>query len=178
MKKITGIIAAAFAVLVLGTAHAEELVANGSFSEGLAGWTLPGEGQWRSLRAEVVAEPGAACHLQLRIDADPATMKPWALNLRQRLAKPVAKGTALTLTFRIRGSGIPQVFCAVEENREPYAKSIKGDVPVSGEWQTVTLSGTALGDYPADGWKVAFNLAYGAGTIDIADVSLSAARAP
>ncbi len=170
----------AIAVLILlttATAQAEELLVNAGFTDGMTGWTVPGNG--KTFRTEIVDGPkDGSKALRCTIAVDPSTVNPWTLHVRQHIAKPIAQGTTLTLRFKMRGEGLTEILSVVEENAKPFARSVMGTSKLTEAWTEYTYTGVAKGDYPAGGWKLAFNLALGTGKVELADLSIQADAKP
>ena len=167
------------AIILLATvaAQAEELLVNPGFTDGLTGWTMPDKG--KTFRTELIEGPTPGSKaLRCTIAVDPSTVNPWTLHVRQHITKPVTKGTPLTLRFKMRGEKLPDILSVLEENAKPFARSVTGTSKVTDAWTEYTYNGVAKADYPAGGWKLAFNLALGTGVVDLADLSVQTGAAP
>ncbi len=170
-KKMKAVATALSITVASFAVGAEDLIKNGNFADGTNSWSIPGDGKWKNFKTEIVDIGDGFKSIKFKIEKK-EEMKPWALNMRQFIAKPVKKGTPLVLSFKIKGTGIEKIFCAVEENKAPYIQSIKSDIKIITDWQTIKLEGVAADDYEAGAWKIAFNLAYGTGEIELSDIKL------
>ncbi len=90
---------------------------------------------------------------------------------------PVAKGDALMATFAARGQaekGAPQMMFLFERNRDPWTKSASQGVslPIDGSWKRVAIPFTAQEDYAPGEVMSSLRLAFGAQTLDIAEMQV------
>ena len=90
---------------------------------------------------------------------------------------PVAKGDALLATFAARGTaeiGAAQMMFLFERNRDPWTKSVTQGVslPIDGSWRRVAIPFTSQEDYAPGEVMSSLRLAFGAQTLDIANVQV------
>ncbi len=164
----TTTLAVALAVVAVPAAQAQdgvELIFNGDFEAGTAGWFSYGT----SAPPEVV--DGQFC-----ADIPGGTENPWDIGLGQN-DLPLASGEAYTLTFTATATAPITIRSNLQLNEEPFTTVISMDVDLTAEPQTFTASGTSTVD--STNGQVAFQVGGNAddATICLDNVSLIGAPA-
>src|SRR5690606_12161460 len=164
----TTTLAVALAVVAVPAAQAQdgvELIFNGDFEAGTAGWFSYGT----SAPPEVV--DGQFC-----ADIPGGTENPWDIGLGQN-DLPLASGEAYALTFTATATAPITIRSNLQLNEEPFTTVISMDVDLTAEPQTFTASGTSTVD--STNGQVAFQVGGNAddATICLDNVSLIGAPA-
>ncbi len=155
-------------LLALTAAEPANLLANGDFTDGLAGWRMPpagvatvslvdGPDGRRAVRIETVVEAGT---------------KPYAVQTLQDLASAVRKDDRLELSFLARSPGSARVGALVQQAGQPWTKSLFQELRLSPDWRRYAFTAKALAEYPAGAAQAGFFLAYDSGVVELAEVRL------
>ena len=107
-----------------------------------------------------------------------AAGEPWAVGYNEDTTAPIAAGDLVSITALLRVdpdsvmTGRGTVTICLEDNGEPFDKSIYREVNFGGEWERVTVSFEATKDWAPGEAQVAVHLAHGRQTVELADVRL------
>jgi hypothetical protein len=110
-----------------------------------------------------------------RISLSSKPKDPWGVVLIQPVAEAVPSGAHLTLRFRARcttGSSAT-IKAAFEEDAPPYAKQLDKEVALGPAWKSVALPFTTTRAFAPSQSKVALQLGYQGGHLEIADIRLA-----
>ena len=158
-------------ILSAGAAQAQpNLLANGEFAQDTTGWTLTGGDAIKSTTLSVVGQPFRKA-LQLTLDPNPGAPG-YSLLLRQPVGAAFRQGEPLTLRVWLRSPGGNKVAAFHEEMREPFAKSLGGEVTLTPEWKEYEFPGATKSALAAGESAVTFHLGYARGSVEIASVRL------
>ncbi len=168
-------------VLLCGSthsAHAQNLLQNGDFSQGKTAWTIPANERISSSLVEARAGNNTKA-LQLVL-SPVAGENPWNIIVRQSVNAPLKKGDALSFKAWLRSPQSLKTFAFLEAKDEKFTKSLQKELTLSPDWKEYQVSGIAQGNYAAGETTLGFHLGFGAGTIEMTGLQLqsSAATAP
>lgn len=160
---------ALFLGVALCTNARADLLQNGDFSRETTGWVVP---KSEKVSSALVDGPAKKPALQLQLAPAPDD-NPWAIIVRQTLGEAVKKGDSLYFRAWLRSPQSLKTRVFVETKDADYTKSLNQELTLSPEWKAYDISGLAKSDAAAGEMTLGFHLAYGAGTVEIADVQLA-----
>lgn len=160
---------ALFLGAALCTSASADLLQNGDFSRQTAEWFVP---KSEKISSTLVDGPDKKPALQLQLAPAPGD-NPWSFVVRQSLGEPVKKGDPLYFRAWLRSPQSLKTRVFIETKDAEYTKSLDKELTLSPEWTLYEASGVAKSDAATGEMTLGFHLAYGAGTVEIADVQLA-----
>ena len=126
---------------------------------------------------EIIAIAGQSFARALRVRVPTTTGDSNLIQITVPNVAPVKKGDVLLATFAARGiaaTGNAQVMLLFERNTDPWTKSVTRGValPDATVWRRVAIPFVAQEDYAPDQAMTSLRLAFGAQTVDIADLQV------
>ncbi len=162
---------AVWCLLASAPSFAQNLLQNGDFSRQTTDWFVP---KSEKVTSALVDGPEKKPALQLQLAPAPDD-KPWSIVVRQTLGEAVRKGEPLFFKAWMRSPQSLKTRVFVETKDADYTKSLDKELTLSPEWTFYEASAVAKSDAALGEMTLGFHLAYGAGTIEIADVQLATA---
>jgi endo-1,4-beta-xylanase len=136
-----------------------------------AGWVLHRPAPEAAALTSLPPRPGLP-HGVLRVTVRGAVTPPWQIQLSRAVGPAVAKGDYLRLRFRARSATRSRVMVILERASEPWTKWLSQPFLLTPRWQDYALVRVMPDALPADFAAVRFQLGFGAGEVDLADVEL------
>jgi Cellulase (glycosyl hydrolase family 5)/Carbohydrate binding domain len=137
----------------------------------VSGWAVYGEGQTHALRQD----KSSVVKTALKVTVATPRPNPWDIGAVVALTGNIKKGDKLVFAVMARlDSQDPaprtQIYTTIQQNEAPYTAITSGTITVTPEWDTLSFSGIASGDYPAGKANVGLHLGHLKGTIELGPV--------
>lgn len=146
------------------------LITNGDFANGTAGWSIPsgGRGSARLVDCDL---PGLPKAIQVVAKPEPGD-SPWAVTLHTPLQAFLDEGQPLTIKLWARSPERAPTAVFLEQAGEPYAKSVYGKMELTPDWREFEFEGKSLQAFSPGEAHLGFHLAHASGTIELAGIRL------
>jgi hypothetical protein len=138
------------------------LITNGDFANGTAGWSIPsgGRGSARLVDCDL---PGLPKAIQVVAKPEPGD-SPWAVTLHTPLQAFLDEGQPLTIKLWARSPERAPTAVFLEQAGEPYAKSVYGKMELTPDWREFEFEGKSLQAFSPGEAHLGFHLAHASGT--------------
>lgn len=150
---------------------AQNLLDNGDFHAGLAGWYHTDDA---TCQATVVPAQvgGVAQAVHLTLAPRPGA-NPWDIGLSIPLTTPIPLGQRVRMTAWLRSPQSCPVVATLQLNRDPWTNFAGGESATGPAWRRFAISGPADRTYAPSEASLNFQLARQAGTLEIAGVEVT-----
>ena len=170
MNRLLAAALVVYAWSVSGAPDIANLLENGSFEQGLKGWSVPGPpGAVKSVID--VALPGVTKAVRLQLKPDPGAA-PWAITMMHPVNAVMDNGDRVLQKLWLRSPDEAKLTALLEITTEPYTKDVHQIIEPGPQWREYEIAGQCAADYNPGDTRVGFHLAFGAGTVEIANVRL------
>ncbi|MDC7675487.1 cellulase family glycosylhydrolase [Asticcacaulis machinosus] len=137
----------------------------------VSGWTVYGEGKTHALRQDKSSMVKTA----LKVTVPAPRPNPWDIGAAVAITGNIKKGDKLVFAVMARldskdPAAKAQIYTTIQQNEAPYTGITSGTITVTPEWDTLSFSGVASGDYPAGKANVGLHLGHLKGTIELGPV--------
>lgn len=184
MRLVSACLTLGLMLLVSHSADAQtneprNLVANGDFSRGLAGWMISRDApdilsEVQTVAAQAGPFPRA---LHLVIKSEPG-QSPIAAFMRRALTESVNEGDLLTLKIWMRSAQNNRVAVMVEQVAGAFDKSLLQEVRLTPRWQEYEFHGISRQDFAPGAAQAALWIGYDSGTIELTGLRVFAVSTP